>query len=144
MSGALDMGEYLGATWTATRRTPPAGGLIDDTRDALRSLALVRPVPSPFSPWSTFPPASAPQAPASGPKYDLLLRGGHVIDARNKISAVRDVAIAGGKIAAVDAKLNPADALKTVDVVGAVRHAGPHRHPRAHLRGHGRARLLCR
>ena len=55
---------------------------------------------------------------ASAPKYDLLLRGGHVIDARNKISAVRDVAISGGKIAAVDAKLNPADALKTVDVSG--------------------------
>jgi dihydroorotase len=52
------------------------------------------------------------------PKYDLLLRGGHVIDARNAISAVRDVAIAGGKIAAVEARLNPADALKTVDVTG--------------------------
>ena len=26
--------------------------------------------------------------------YDLLLKGGHVIDARNKLSAVRDVAIA--------------------------------------------------
>src|SRR4051812_47310866 len=59
----------------------------------------------------------AAQQPAA-PKYDLLLRGGHVIDARNKISAVRDVAIANGKIAAVDAKLNPADALKTVDVRG--------------------------
>jgi dihydroorotase len=58
-------------------------------------------------------PTSAPP-----PKYDLLLRGGHLIDARNKISAVRDVAIAAGKIAAVDAKLNPADALKTVDVTG--------------------------
>jgi dihydroorotase len=61
--------------------------------------------------------AAQPPAAAS-PKYDLLLRGGHVIDARNKISAVRDVAIAGGKIAAVEAKLNPADALKTVDVTG--------------------------
>ncbi len=54
----------------------------------------------------------------SAPKYDLLLRGGHVIDARNNISAVRDVAIANGKVAAVAAKLNPADALKTVDVTG--------------------------
>src|SRR5690349_18822213 len=52
------------------------------------------------------------------PKYDLLLRGGHVIDARNNISAVRDVAIADGKIAAVEAKIDPADALKTVDVTG--------------------------
>src|SRR4029079_10846028 len=52
------------------------------------------------------------------PKYDLLLRGGRVIDAKNKISAVRDVAITSGKIVAVEAKLNPADALKTVDVTG--------------------------
>jgi dihydroorotase len=60
----------------------------------------------------------AVQPAAAAPKYDLLLRGGHVIDARNRISAVRDVAIAGGKIAAVAAQLNPADALKTVDVSG--------------------------
>jgi dihydroorotase len=64
-------------------------------------------------------PVIAAQQPASpSPKYDLLLRGGHVVDARNKISAVRDVAIKDGKIAAVDAKLNPADSLKTVDVAG--------------------------
>ena len=31
------------------------------------------------------------------PRYDLLLKGGHVIDARNNISAVRDVAIAQGR-----------------------------------------------
>ena len=35
-----------------------------------------------------------------------------------RISAVRDVAIAGGQIAAVAAKLDPADALKTIDVAG--------------------------
>jgi len=51
-------------------------------------------------------------------KYDLLLKGGHVIDARNNISAVRDVAIAGGKVAAVAANISPADALKVVDVSG--------------------------
>ena len=56
--------------------------------------------------------------PAGGPKYDLLLRGGHVIDPRNKISAVRDVAIASGKIAAVAARLDPRDAVKTVDASG--------------------------
>src|SRR5262249_31520382 len=51
-------------------------------------------------------------------KYDLLLKGGHVIDAKNNISAVRDVAIAGGKIAAVGANINAADALKVVDASG--------------------------
>jgi dihydroorotase len=57
----------------------------------------------------------SPEQPTSA-KYDLLLRGGHVIDAKNSISAVRDVAIAGGKIAAVAASIDPSEALKTVDV----------------------------
>ncbi len=67
------------------------------------------------------PPAGAqPPATPAGPdkKYDLLLKGGHVIDPRNNLSAVRDVGISGGKVAAVAAKLDPADALKTVDVAG--------------------------
>lgn len=51
-------------------------------------------------------------------KYDLLLKGGHVIDPKNKISAVRDVAIVNGKVAAVAAKIDPAEALKVVDVSG--------------------------
>src|SRR5262245_66192418 len=51
-------------------------------------------------------------------KYDLLLKGGHVIDPKNKISAVRDVAIANGKVAAVAAKIDPAEAFKVVDVSG--------------------------
>ena len=57
-------------------------------------------------------------AQAAEPKYDLLLRGGHVIDARNNLSAVRDVAIAGGKVAAVAAKIDPAEAFKVIDVSG--------------------------
>ena len=55
---------------------------------------------------------------AAQTRYDLLLQGGHVIDAKNRISAVRDVAIKDGKIAAVAEKLNPSDALKTVNVAG--------------------------
>ena len=50
--------------------------------------------------------------------YDLLLKGGHVIDARNGVSAVRDVAIKDGRIAAVSPGIDPAAALKTVDVSG--------------------------
>jgi dihydroorotase len=50
--------------------------------------------------------------------YDLLLKGGHVIDGRNKISAVLDVAIANGKIAAVAADIPAAKAAKVVDVSG--------------------------
>ncbi|HVW83558.1 MAG TPA: amidohydrolase/deacetylase family metallohydrolase [Bryobacteraceae bacterium] len=52
------------------------------------------------------------------PQYDLLLRGGHVIDAKNNISAVRDVAIRDGRIAAVEAKIDPSQALKVVDASG--------------------------
>src|SRR5689334_22207502 len=50
--------------------------------------------------------------------YDLLLQGGHVVDARNNISAVRDIAIKDGKIAAVAAHVDPAAALKVVNVGG--------------------------
>ena len=49
-------------------------------------------------------------------KYDLLLKGGHVIDPKNGISAIRDVAIAGGKVAAVASRISGAEALKVVDV----------------------------
>jgi dihydroorotase len=55
---------------------------------------------------------------AAEPKYDLLLTGGHVIDPRNNLSAVRDLAIAGGKVAAVAAKIDPAEAFKVIDVSG--------------------------
>ena len=57
-------------------------------------------------------------ATAAGQTYDLLLQGGHVIDAKNNISAVRDVAIKDGAIAAVAAHIDPAQALKTVNVAG--------------------------
>jgi len=52
------------------------------------------------------------------PAYDLLLQQGHVIDAKNGISAVRDIAIRDGKIAAIAARLDPATAFKVVNVRG--------------------------
>jgi dihydroorotase len=54
----------------------------------------------------------------AAPKYDLLLRGGHVIDPRNNVSAVRDVAVSAGKVAAIMPKIDPIDAAKVVDVPG--------------------------
>lgn len=57
--------------------------------------------------------ATAPAA-----DYDLLLEGGHVIDARNGTSAIRDVAIKDGRIAAVAAHIDPRAAFKIVDVSG--------------------------
>jgi dihydroorotase len=52
------------------------------------------------------------------PAYDLLLKGGHVIDPKNKLSRVMDVAVAGGKIVRVAANIPAAEAKKTVDVSG--------------------------
>jgi dihydroorotase len=51
-------------------------------------------------------------------RYQILLKGGHVIDPRNQIDAVMDVAVAAGKIAAVRADINPAEASTVVDVRG--------------------------
>jgi dihydroorotase len=48
-----------------------------------------------------------------GPRYDLLIQGGHVIDPRNGIDGVRDVAIWGGKIACVAPDL-PADRARVI------------------------------
>ena len=47
------------------------------------------------------PYAGAQAAAAVSPEYDLLLKGGHVIDAKNNIDALMDVAIRDGKIAKV-------------------------------------------
>jgi dihydroorotase len=54
------------------------------------------------------------------PAYDLLLRGGHVIDAKNHIDAVMDVAIKDGHIVRVAPGLSAGDAIKTIDVRGLV------------------------
>jgi dihydroorotase len=51
-------------------------------------------------------------------EYDLLLRGGHVIDPKNKIDGRRDVAIKDGRIAAVAAGIPETKAVKTVNVAG--------------------------
>ncbi len=53
-------------------------------------------------------------------QYDLLLKGGHVIDPKNKLNEIRDVAIRDRKVAAVAANIDPATAYKMVyvDVTG--------------------------
>jgi dihydroorotase len=51
-------------------------------------------------------------------EFDLLLKGGHVIDGKNRISEVRDVAIGNRRIAAVERNIAPSRAKKTVDATG--------------------------
>ena len=50
--------------------------------------------------------------------YDLLLKNGHVIDPKNNINEIRDVAIAAGKIAAVAKNIPAAQAKRVVDATG--------------------------
>jgi dihydroorotase len=54
---------------------------------------------------------------AKAVKYDLIVKGGRVIDPSRKLDAVRDVAIAEGRIAAVGADIS-AEAAETVDARG--------------------------
>ena len=51
-------------------------------------------------------------------RYDVLLKSGHTIDPLNHIDGKMDVAITGGKIAAVAAEIDPASAAKVIDVSG--------------------------
>ena len=51
-------------------------------------------------------------------QFDLLLRHGHVIDPKNGVNSVKDVAILNGKIAAVADSIEPAKSRKTVDISG--------------------------
>lgn len=52
----------------------------------------------------------------TAPRYDLLLKGGHVIDPANHIDDVRDVAVFQGKIAAIEKDIPADQAGKVVDV----------------------------
>ena len=56
----------------------------------------------------------------AAPIYDVLVKGGHVIDPKNGIDAVMDVAIKQGKIFKVDKNLNPKDAKQGVDAAGLI------------------------
>ena len=49
--------------------------------------------------------------------YDLIIRGGRVIDPSVRLDAIRDVAISAGRIAAVEAAI-PGDAPDTIDARG--------------------------
>ena len=54
---------------------------------------------------------------AQAARYDLLIRGGRLIDPSVRLDAVRDVAITGGRIAAVEPNIG-ADAADTIDARG--------------------------
>src|SRR5687767_14775894 len=53
-------------------------------------------------------------------RYSVLLKGGRVIDPSQGLNAVRDVAVADGKIAAVEPEIPPRQASRTVNVAGQI------------------------
>ena len=61
-------------------------------------------------------PGAKAQTPS--PRYDLVLKGGHVIDPANHIDAAMDVAVSGGKITAVEKDIPVTSEGKVVDVSG--------------------------
>jgi len=50
--------------------------------------------------------------------YDLLIKGGHVIDPKNQINGVMDVAIQNGKIAAVSQSIDATQSKRVVNAEG--------------------------
>ena len=58
--------------------------------------------------------------PAQAQQYNLLIKGGQVIDPKNQINAVMDVAIAGGKVAQVAANIPASQARTVADATGMV------------------------
>lgn len=56
--------------------------------------------------------------PAPAQEYDLLIRGGHVLDARNGIDRVTDVAVRDGVVARVADAIPPESAARVVEAAG--------------------------
>src|ERR1044071_8538673 len=57
----------------------------------------------------------------SGPfaqEYNIVIKGGHVIDPKNNIDEVMDIAISKGKIAQVGKNIDPKKAIQVVDAKG--------------------------
>ena len=58
--------------------------------------------------------------PAVEPAYDLLIAGGRVVDPSQGLAAVRDLAIAGGKVSALAADIPPEQARQAIDARGRI------------------------
>lgn len=64
--------------------------------------------------------ALAAAAAASAQPYDLLIKGGRVLDPANQIDGLLDVAVRGAEIARVAKDIPSAEAKKTVDATGLI------------------------
>jgi len=59
------------------------------------------------------------------PAYDLLIKGGHVLDPGQNLDGTLDIGIKDGKIAAIQSDIAPSEAARTVQVKGADRYVVP-------------------
>jgi dihydroorotase len=58
--------------------------------------------------------------PLTAQDYDLLVKGGHVVDSKNNLDQVMDVAIKDGKIAKVDLRIPENQATTVIDAKGMI------------------------
>jgi dihydroorotase len=57
---------------------------------------------------------------AAAQQYDLLLKGGRVLDPANEVDGLLDIAVAGGKVAKVAPDIPASEAKKTIDAKGLI------------------------
>ncbi len=57
---------------------------------------------------------------SASPQYELLIRGGHVVDPWQNLSAVRDVAIAQGKVARIAKSIPESEAAQVLEAKGMI------------------------
>jgi dihydroorotase len=69
----------------------------------------------------------------AAPKYDLLIKGGRVIDPGERLDRIMDIAVRDGKIAALEGSIAASDAMDVFDATGRLVTPGLvdiHAHPR--------------
>jgi dihydroorotase len=83
---------------------------------ATSATATTTPQAMPSATPPATPPATTP--PAREQAYDLLIRNGHLIDTKNHIDAIMDIAVKDGKVAKVATNIAPDEAKKLIDATG--------------------------
>lgn len=68
--------------------------------------------------WTALATGACSGRSAGEPEYDLVLQRGHLIDPRNGVSGIRDVAVRDGKVAAVSGAIDRGRTRKLVDCSG--------------------------
>ena len=57
--------------------------------------------------------------------YDIVIKGGHVLDPGQGLDGQLDIGISNGQIAAIEPELSAADAARVIEVRGTNRHVVP-------------------